>query len=302
MASPQPSRRRLIIALAVVVAAVVVGGGGILLALRLAPTAQEALPTQSAEPMPSIRVTADPTPTGPPANTTEYDLTGLPSVDVFAVIPALPLDDDPQGATTGIVATPAVAAVPVFADPAAAAPVARLSAQQAYGGAVVPVVQRYADWVKVLLVGRESVPPNGSAAQISGWLRMADVSLSPQDTRIEVSLSARTIDIVSPSGSERVATDFAWGAPDTPTPVGRAFVMMTRAAPELSYTRGHPLVYLSVQSPTLSGFGGADAAVTAFHYHDDRDGNISNGCIRVSADVIERLAQLPEGTVVDIRA
>ncbi len=189
----------------------------------------------------------------------------------------------------------------MFADPAGQ-PVASLSATQRYGGAVVPVVRRYDDWVKVLLVGRQGVPPQGDPAQVSGWLRMADVTLAPQDARIVVSLSARTIDIVSRAGTERVATDFGSGATDTPTPVGRAFVMMTRTAPDLGYTRGHPLVYLSVQSRTLAGFGGADVAVTAFHYHDDRSGAISNGCIRVSADVIERLAQLPEGTLVEVRA
>jgi hypothetical protein len=295
---PSRARRRALV-IGAIVAGVLLVAGSVAFALRLTlPETPAAAPTSS--PMPTIRVTPGPTPThaGPPANTTAYDLSGLPAVDVFAVIPELPLDADPTAATTGLVATPAAGTVPVFADPTAA-PVATLAAHQTYDGTVVPVVAKYADWVQVLLVGRETVPSSG---QVSGWMRMSDVTLAPRDAHVEVSLSARTIDIVGAGGTERVATDFAWGAPDTPTPIGRAFVMMTRTAPDLSYTRGHPLVYLSAQSPTLGDFGGADVAVTAFHYHDDRSGDISNGCIRVSADVIERLAQLPEGTVVDIRS
>ena len=78
--------------------------------------------------------------------------------------------------------------------------------------------------------------------------------------------------------------------------------MTIRIEEGLAYTRGHPIVYLSAQSPTLDGFAGASVAVTAFHYHDDRSGSISNGCLRVDPDAITALAQLPLGTPVIIRA
>jgi len=42
--------------------------------------------------------------------------------------------------------------------------------------------------------------------------------------------------------------------------------------------------------------------VTAFHYHDSHSGQISNGCLRLDAAAIDRLAQLPAGTPVFIRA
>jgi hypothetical protein len=76
--------------------------------------------------------------------------------------------------------------------------------------------------------------------------------------------------------------------------------MMTRTV-DLAYTRGVPIVYLSVQSPTLDGFDGQAVAVTAFHYHDVRSGAISNGCIRLDADAMRRLAELPAGTPVHVR-
>ncbi|MFG6493593.1 L,D-transpeptidase [Microbacterium sp. P03] len=252
--------------------------------------------TPSAEPTP----TPTPTPTGPPANTAVYDLGTLPKIDVFTVLAALPVDADPFGAFAGFTARAVAVGAPVFADPSGQ-PVGYLPRDDPYDGTTVPVITRDANWVQVLLTGREAVPSQGNPSQVTGWLRVADVELAPVVTSVEVSLSARTIDIVTNGVPERIADDFGSGADATPTPTGRAFLMMTRVEPSFWYTRGHPLVYLSVQSRTLDGFGGADVAVTAFHYHDDRSGSISNGCIRVDPGAITRLAELPVGTPVVIR-
>ena len=70
----------------------------------------------------------------------------------------------------------------------------------------------------MLLVGRQAVPSQGSPAQVTGWLRAQDVEITPIDAVVEVSLSARTIDIVRAGVPERIATDFGWGAAETPTP------------------------------------------------------------------------------------
>ncbi|WP_375384590.1 L,D-transpeptidase [uncultured Microbacterium sp.] len=253
-----------------------------------------ATPTSSAIPSPT------PTPTGYPVNATPYDLTTLPQVKVFAVIPELPVDDDPYGAFTGEDATPHESGAPVFADPLGQ-PVAYLPSAYTYGGTTVPIIERQTNWVRVLLAGRHAVPSQGNPAQITGWLRTEDVDITPQSASVEVSISSRTIDIVRGGISQRIATDFGWGADDTPTPRGRSFIMTIRTEPTFLYTAGYPLVYLSVQSPTMDGFAGADVAVTAFHYHDNRSGNVSNGCLRVDPDAITLLAALPLGTPVTVR-
>lgn len=259
-------------------------------------------PSPSASPTqtPSSAPTPSPTPTGHPANTEDYDLAALPALDVFAVIPELPVDDEPFGPTESLSARPLGDGAPVFADPAGE-PIAALARELPFEGTVVPVVEREEHWVRVLLVGRQSTPSQGDAGQVTGWLRMADVELTANTTRVEVDLGDRTIDVVTPDGAERVATDFASGTTGTPTPLGRSFIMLTRAVPELAYTAGLPIVYLSAQSPTLDGFDGQSVAVTAFHYHDVRSGPISNGCIRLDGDAIARLAELPAGTPVYIR-
>ncbi|TDN93242.1 L,D-transpeptidase [Microbacterium sp. BK668] len=260
-----------------------------------------AIPAATAIATPAPTPSATPTPPGFPANTAVYDLEALPSADVFAVNGSMLVDDAPYAPFAGETATPLVDAIPVFADPLGD-PVARLHREFVYGGTTVPVVQRQDSWVKVLLPGRQSVPSQGNPGQVAGWLRAQDVALAPLDTVVEVSISARTVDVWRGGSPERIAGDFAWGRASTPTPLGRSFVMLVRSDPSLWYTRGHPIVYLSVQSPTLDGFGGSSVAVTAFHYHDDRSGQISNGCLRLDPAAIERLAQLPVGTPVFIRA
>ncbi|WP_435527185.1 L,D-transpeptidase [Microbacterium aurantiacum] len=255
------------------------------------------MPTAAATPSPVPAPTPTPTITEFPANTVAYDPAGLAQVDVFAVNAGLPVDDDPYAVPSEAIATPRAAGAPVFADPTAE-PIGFLPATLPFDGTSVPVVERQEHWLKVLLVGRQSVPSQGNAAQVAGWVRAADVDVVPSDAHVEVAIGARTIDIVRGDERQTIATDFAWGTEATPTPLGRSYIMTTRVVPEFGYTRGHPIVYLSVQSPTLDGFGGADAAVTAFHYHDERSGAISNGCVRVDPAAIAALAELPKGTPV----
>lgn len=257
------------------------------------PTASSSAPLGTPTPTPT------PTPTGPAPDANVYDTSTLPRVDVFAVVPALPVDDDPTGSFTGEAAHAREEAIPVFAAPSTP-PVAALARDQEFDGTVVPVIERHAHWLRVLLPGRQAPPSAGDPGQLTGWVRATDVDLTTQDARVEVSISARTIEIVRGDARELVAGDFAWGVESTPTPTGRSFVMTTAVVPEFAYTRGNPITYLSVQSPTLDGFGGADVAVTAFHYHDSRSGSISNGCLRVDAAAAAALAALPHGTPVTI--
>ncbi|MER7795770.1 L,D-transpeptidase [Microbacterium sp. NPDC096154] len=290
------------------VAVLLIGGGGAaaVFAANASQPSLEATPSATAAVPPPRTASPSPTPTvdGFPENDRRYDQGELPVVDVFSLHPDLPVDEARFAPTEGIVAQPREAGAPVFADPRGE-PVAWLPHAQAYDGTVVPVIEKQDHWVRVLLVGRQALPGEGDPAQLTGWMRTADVALADNPHRVEVDISDRTVRIVTRDGKSEteqlVADDFGWGASATPTPLGRAFVMFVDVVESFAYTRGHPLVYLSVQSPTLPGFGGQPVAVTAFHYHDARSGPISNGCIRVSAEAIQALQQLPLGTPVFIR-
>ncbi|QRY41381.1 L,D-transpeptidase [Microbacterium hominis] len=288
----------------VVTALAVVGGIAVATAVAVAGTAgEDPRPTADAAPHAATApaataagTAATDAPADAPENTTAYDIAALPQIDVWSVTPGIPVDDAPFAPMTGELARP-VTAAPIFADPAGE-PLGYLPRDAAYGGTTVPVVVRQQHWVKVLLAGRQGVPPDGNPAQTVGWLRAADVELTPVTAYVEVHLAQHTIDIVSASGVERVADDFAWGKPSTPTPVGRTFVMLTRVVPEFAYTQGHPLVYLGVQSSSMAGFDGGTVAVTAFHYYRERSGATSFGCIYLDGAATDRLAQLPPGTPV----
>jgi hypothetical protein len=299
-APQRPRRARTIAAMAVAAVLVVAGALAVWAFAERAPEPRAA-PSSAAPPLTTATPVPSPTETGAPADTGVYALEGLPRVDVYSLLPALPVDDAPGGAFTGELVHARADLVPVFPAPGAA-PVAALPRENVYRGTTVPVIERQTNWVRVLLSGREAVPSAGDPGQLTGWLRVQDVEATPASASIDVDIAARTIDIVHADGTrERVADDYAWGTDTTPTPRGRTFVMLVSVEPSLAYTRGHPLVYLGVQSPTLDGFGGASVAVTAFHYHDTRSGPISNGCLRLGPEAIDRLAQLPEGTPVVIR-
>ena len=297
-----PNRRRWSLVAGGAVALLAIAGGVTAFTLSQGtgtPTANAPVaPEPKATPAPPP--TRTPTPSPAPSATPEpvYDLAGLPIQDAFAIQPQLPLDDEPGGGFTGLVAAPKADAIPVFASADAAQPIAMLPRTNSYGDTAVPVV-RFGDGLRaqVLLPGRQAAPSPG---QIAGWVRLADVQLTQAAATVEVNLRDRTLDIVHADGShERVASDFGWGAPETPTPLGRTFIMTTipDAAP---YVRGHLVVYTGQQSQTIAGFDGASVAVVAFHYYDDRSGPISNGCIRLDAAAIDRMAQLPAGTPVRV--
>lgn len=270
-----------------------------LAALRSSETPAAVVRSETSPPPAAERATeAAPVPYA--RNDSVYDITALPLIDVRSVNPAVPVDDDPMGSVTSLLARPLGAGAPVFADPTAQ-PVGQLPRDHHYGGTTVPVVQAQADWVKVLLPGRQGVPPEGDGGQTVGWLRSADVELTTTAQYVEVHLAANTIDIVSAAGRERVSDQFAWGKPSTPTPTGRTFVMWTTVVPEFRYTQGHPMVYLGVQSPVMAGFDGGDVAVTAFHYYRMREGDTSFGCIYLDGPAVDRLAQLPPETPVMIQ-
>ena len=284
-----------IVVVLVVVAIVMWTRQGVLTAAEPEPTETVAAETPTPTPTPTIE--------GPAPNDEEYEAGDLPLAEVFMINPELPVDDAPEEKTLGISATPASGeGAPVFADPEGE-PVAWLPQEDRYGGTTVPVIEQHDAWVRVMLVGRQSLPGSGDASQLTGWLRVDDVTLEENNKSVEVNLSERTIEIVTGTGDdatrETIASDFAWGQAATPTPTGRSFIMLTEVT-DLAYTYGNPIVYLSVQSPTLDGFDGQDVAVTAFHYHDVRSGAISNGCLRVGVDANSALAELPAGTPVYI--
>lgn len=210
----------------------------------------------------------------------------LPASTTYTTVDGAPPDPDPTAATDGTVVHP-LRATPVH-DAPGGRPIATMDPEQ-FGDTWLPLVGERAGWVQVLLPSRP--------ARSSGWIRAADVERAVTPYVVEVHLGSRTM--VLRSGDATVGTwSVTVGAPDTPTPVGRTFVLGAFRNAEQTYS---PLFFpLGTHSPTLDSFGGGPGTV-AFHGWptDDTFGTASsNGCVRVPPDALRALLSVPTGTLV----
>jgi lipoprotein-anchoring transpeptidase ErfK/SrfK len=129
------------------------------------------------------------------------------------------------------------------------------------------------------------------------------VTLSTHDARIVVDLTAMRLwawedGVLVAEGAIALGTD------ETPTPPGRYFLNEIQAQEDPDTLFGSWILGTSGFSEVLDEVDGGDPAV-AIHGTNDPSvlgTRVSLGCIRVHEDVVERLALLPLGTPVEVRA
>jgi lipoprotein-anchoring transpeptidase ErfK/SrfK len=163
------------------------------------------------------------------------------------------------------------------------------------GDRVVLVLDQQDDWLLVDI----PVRPNGSTA----WVHLSDVILSTHDARIMVDLSEMRLwawedGVLVAEGAIGLGTD------ETPTPPGNYFLNEIQAQEDPDTLFGSWILGTSGFSEVLDVVEGGDPAV-AIHGTNDPSvlgTRVSLGCIRVHEDVVERLARLPLGTPVEVRA
>lgn len=155
------------------------------------------------------------------------------------------------------------------------------------------VTEGRGEWLQVMV----PVRPNGSP----GWIRAADVEVSRHRARVEVDVSDRFLRAYV---DEQLVAEspVVVGTPLTHTPTGRFYLTDKLDRPPEGFYGPHILA-LNAYSEQLDTF---DDGVPVIAIHgtsrpDQMGQDISNGCIRVPNDVIERLADvLPLGTQVDV--
>jgi lipoprotein-anchoring transpeptidase ErfK/SrfK len=213
-------------------------------------------------------------------------LASLKSSTTRTTIPRAPKDPDPQGVTDGEVVHP-LRTVMLYAQPGRH-PFAKVTPQQ-FGDTWLPVVERRGAWSRVLLPSR----PNGS----TGWLRTAQVERRTTPYLIRVHLGSRQLELFS-EGSQVGSWTVAIGAPETPTPTGRTFLLGSMVDDSQSFS---PLILpLGSHSDTLDSYGGGPGTVALHGWPDDSvfGQAVSHGCIRVPAEALEALRYVPLGTLV----
>ncbi|MGC5011124.1 L,D-transpeptidase family protein [Streptosporangium sp. DT93] len=215
----------------------------------------------------------------------------LPDATTYATLRRVPRDPDPFRPVDGPVVHPRRDRV-VYARPGGP-PVAVLPRTQLSGPTWVPVVERLPGWDRVLLPSR----PNRS----TGWLHTGGGGLRVVRSgyRVEVELAARRLTVFR-GDREAGSWPVAVGAPGTPTPRGRTFLLASLAPVPATYS---PLfLALGAHSGTLETFAGGPGTI-ALHGWPDRAAfgrAVSHGCVRVPPAALRLLSRVPLGSPVMI--
>lgn len=141
------------------------------------------------------------------------------------------------------------------------------------------------EWIQVELLGA----PNHR----TGWVREADGTVTSTDTRIDIYLDEREVEL-SVAGEASVVADAVIGEDASPTPLGIFWVTDV-----LDFTANPTGVYgayalgLNGWSETLDEFNGGvpQIAVHGTNQPDLMGQAVSNGCIRLPNEIITEIAQ-----------
>jgi lipoprotein-anchoring transpeptidase ErfK/SrfK len=149
-------------------------------------------------------------------------------------------------------------------------------------------------WFRVQLPMR----PNG----VTGFVRASSVRTGLIRVRVLVDLSDHRLTLYR-TGSAVLRAPIAIGSPATPTPTGRFYVNQRLVPEDTSGPFGPGAIGISAFSDVLTGWAqGGPIAIHGTNQPSSIGRSISNGCIRVQNDVLNRLwrSVLP-GTPVVIR-
>jgi lipoprotein-anchoring transpeptidase ErfK/SrfK len=171
--------------------------------------------------------------------------------------------------------------------------VGALPATELGGPTWVPVVQSQPGWDRILLPTR----PNRS----TGWIYLGGGGLRTAYTsyRVHIDLGTYRLTILD-AGRSLGTWPVAEGAPGTPTPIGRTFVLASLVPLHSTYS---PLILpLGAHSDTLSAFGGGPGTVGLHGWPDPAvfGHAVSHGCVRVPATALRALSRVPLGSPVMI--
>lgn len=227
------------------------------------------------------------------------ELAGLPEARYDAVIPGL--DVAPPKRFTGgpsviLTLDRDVALYPAARDQ----PVARLVARNFLGHPTVVLAYppRRDGWQLVLTPARRQLPSagTGAIAQSYGWIRAETVpDQSEAQFRVEISVPRGRLTITGPSGTRTFAADV--GGPHTPTPTGVVGYLQARYLDPAQGQSAYRIQLTSLHATAADEpYGGDDGGLIGVHLGSGR----SHGCVRLGAQAIAAVDDLPLGTPVRI--
>lgn len=211
---------------------------------------------------------------------------GLIESTTFTEIRKAPRDPHPQQRTRGLVVHPANY-TKLYRRPGGAA-IGVIGPRQ-IGPTWLPVIDKRRGWARVLLPSR----PNRSSA----WMPSSNLVWNRNPYLISVHLTSMRLELYRDDDVIESWT-IGIGRRSTPTPRGRTFVLGVFTDPAQSYS---PVILaLGSHSEVLKTFGGGPGTVGIHSWpaSDVLGKATSAGCIRVPRQALERLRDIPSGTVV----
>ncbi|WP_028656805.1 L,D-transpeptidase family protein [Nocardioides sp. J54] len=216
----------------------------------------------------------------------KVDLRKLPLSSTKTTIKAAPKDPRPTKIPKGTVVHPRKM-LPLYDEPDGT-PFAKIGPKQ-FGDTWLTVITRNRDWVQVMLPSK----PNGS----TGWLRSRYLEEAHSRFLVQVHLDSHSLELFE--DNELVGTwTVAIGAPETPTPTGRTFVLGQITDEKQPFS---PVILpLGSHSDTLDSYGGGPGTVALHGWTDPSvfGKSVSHGCVRVPDDALALLRTVPTGTPV----
>ena len=163
---------------------------------------------------------------------------------------------------------------------------------------VLPVIATSPGWVQVRLAQR----PNGSTA----WVPDQDVTLGGTPYRIVINAATTRLALYD-NGRLVFSAPAGLGTLEDPTPAGEYFVAFDEQPPQPNPGYGSFIIVTSAHSLAIADWEGSGDAVIGIHgpLGDDTEigtsgARISHGCIRLHDQALERLAEVPPGTPIDV--
>lgn len=220
------------------------------------------------------------------------ELLKLPEATTFGNIKAAPSDPSPEATTDGTVLN--VREEMAVYDAKNGAPIARMPAKQLGSPTWLAVIDKQDDWYQVMLPSR----PNGSVGWVHGT--KGKVEEANNGYHVEVDLAKFRLAVFK-DGKEEGNWEIGIGKPKYPTPTGRTSIISSLEETVEKYS---PIILpLGSHSESHDTFGGGPGTVAMHAWPDDSvlGTKTSDGCIRVPDDALDKLSQLPLGTVVIVR-
>jgi hypothetical protein len=187
---------------------------------------------------------------------------------------------------------------PAYADPTTTTVLGTISGSWSGATLALPVIAQRGQRAEVRLLQR---PNDGTA-----WIALASASLSYSPYHLYVDLSTSRLLLYNASKLVLKAPAGV-GAGQTPTPVGSYFVVLFAKAPSPGY--GPFVVVTSAIADTVTDWEQDGNPMVAITGPLDTEaaiarggGAVSRACIRLLADDLSRLRNVPAGTPVDVVA